>query len=211
MQESLEIISAVNSFYSQSFNQLITITLGFLAFAGVLMPILLAWFQKRLFKIEQKEIESIIAERMNDVEERLNDRINNNILTKASEQNLLLEQLDSKLEKNVAHALAGVLHVQGLMLLNNNNYWFAFSSFTRAAIENIKANNEGKLRTVLRLILHSCLPNMGKQNYVDGEYEDSFNELIKTLSNFNTNSAYSDEIRYLSKGYEKLISTINQP
>ena len=46
VQDSLKILESVNAFYSQSFGQLINITVAVLAFAGIVLPILITLYQK---------------------------------------------------------------------------------------------------------------------------------------------------------------------
>lgn len=58
MEDSLKILEAVNSFYSQSFGQLMNITVAVLAFSGIVLPILITLYQKRLFKLEHLAIEN---------------------------------------------------------------------------------------------------------------------------------------------------------
>ena len=55
--DSLSVVESVNSFYSNAFSQLMTLTIAILAIIGVLMPLILQHIQSRSFRIEQKSLE----------------------------------------------------------------------------------------------------------------------------------------------------------
>ncbi|WP_029933355.1 hypothetical protein [Thiomicrospira pelophila] len=210
MQESLEIISAVNNFYSQSFGQLITITLGFLAFIGVFLPILLTFYQKRLVNLEQTEIEAMLTKRLGQIESSLQEKLDRDL----AEKDILLTQKisnsEEKLQERVSHALSGVLFVQGSLQLSNKLYWLASYSFVRAAKESIKANEEGNLKKALRLIIVNCSPNMTEQNYTEAPYEEVLDGFLEMLSHFNHNNRYTDEINQLKVLFEKFYTISNK-
>jgi hypothetical protein len=60
--DTLQIIDKVNSFYSNSFSQLMTLTIAFLGFAGILLPIVLQLIQSRSFRLEERSLQGFISQ-----------------------------------------------------------------------------------------------------------------------------------------------------
>ena len=60
----IEIVDKVNSFYSGAFTQLITLTVAVLAFAGIILPILIQIIQSRTFRSEQESLKAHIDEQL---------------------------------------------------------------------------------------------------------------------------------------------------
>ncbi|MBN2605918.1 MAG: hypothetical protein JXR47_01140 [Thiotrichales bacterium] len=202
MQDSLNVLTAVNQFYSQAFAQLITVTIAILAFAGVLMPILLSLYQKRIFRLEHKEIENKIESRFLQLAAELKEEINEKFREKDKESKKEILALENKMDKEIAATLAGILHVQGNQLLRVPNATaFGVESMIRAALESIKALKEELLRKQINIVL-DVLPTLNRVHFDDFEQiHSSFNDLIRELENFNENSRYSVDIRRLQQEF----------
>ncbi|WP_417439756.1 hypothetical protein [Idiomarina abyssalis] len=198
MQDTLKILESVNQFYSQSFNQLVVITVAVLAFAGVVMPVLISLYQKRLFRLEHEEIQSHLKGELDSELAKAVDAVRKEYEKKEAQYLLEIESLDEKLEKEIAGSIGGNLHVQGNMNLKDGQYLGAFSSFTRAAINHLKADKEANLRRALRLVSNNCLPKLNKTRLERDEgIIESYEELLEQLSESNVNDRYKDEIRLL--------------
>ena len=62
MMDTLQLLDKVHSFYSDSFTQLITLTISILVIIGVIMPFVIQSIQVRSFKNEKKSLESLLKE-----------------------------------------------------------------------------------------------------------------------------------------------------
>ena len=85
MEPTLKILETVNQFYTQSFNQLILIIGAIFAFVGVFLPILISLYQKRLFRLEQKEVEASIGNTLKDELKLIEKKIKKEYEEKESE------------------------------------------------------------------------------------------------------------------------------
>ena len=61
MSETLQILEKLNTFYSGAFTQLITYTVGILAFIGIVIPFAIATFQNKQLKKDQTSLSNQIA------------------------------------------------------------------------------------------------------------------------------------------------------
>ena len=198
MQETLKILESVNQFYSQSFNQLVMITVAVLAFAGVVMPIIISLYQKRLFRLEHEEIKTALK---NELAKDLNKAID----TLRTEHEKLsatyedrIKELNERTKKKIAQAIGGISHVQANVNLDNKEYLWAFTSLVSAAKNHIKADEEANLRRTLRLIYEKCLPELNKAQLEKDERNiESFYKLISTLEDYNVNNRYEDDLQLL--------------
>ncbi|WP_328185153.1 hypothetical protein [Marinobacter sp. OP 3.4] len=198
MQDTLKILETVNQFYSQSFNQLVIITVAVLTFAGVIMPILISLYQKRLFRLEHQEIKEKIKEELNEDMQDAVTRIREEYEEKEKEHHDKIKYIENKLEKEVSGALGASLHLQASMNIRDGSYLAAFYSLTRAATNHIKSEKEVNLRRALKLINNKCLPELDRNTLEHDEYIiESFEDLVKSLAEFNSNQRYDDDIRFL--------------
>ncbi|QUM86325.1 hypothetical protein [Moritella sp. 28] len=209
MQDSLKILESVNQFYTQSFNQLVMITVAVLAFAGVMMPVLTSLYQQRLFKLEhddiKKQINAELQEELKLEMKKLEDRYEK----KEIEHQKKIEELHSKIDLEIAGALAGSLHIQGNISLRNNNHFNAFHDFTRAGTGYIKANKEVNLRRVIHIIVKLCLPHLtGAQITSDDEHAEEYRVFITALESINQNSRYQDDLKRIKLEYRRAVERI---
>lgn len=199
MKTELEVLNAVNTFYSQSFSQLITITVAVLAFVGVVMPILFSMYQKRLFKIEHKEIEHklriTIESEFEEKMAQLNKQRLEELQAQKDEFNVLKNNLDRKFNK-----LEGaLLHVQAV---NSNGTVSAYRDFMDSAISYIYGHENLNLRRVMNQIIEDCLPKISVSDFEYAtELEGMHNKLLSDLKNYNTDEHYDDLILNLEREF----------
>lgn len=211
MDKSLEILKSVNDFYSQSFNQLVVITVAILAFAGVLMPIMISWYQKRIFKLDQNEIETKLRK---NIKETLTEELNQlEIRLKITEEKLeeKLKAHEKDLTCKVDRAIGGVLLVQANILASEKDYINAYQSYISACESFISANDNLNLKISVKNVYENCLPNLKKDNF---DSDDSLSKnceiLITRLAKHDSQSHYNEELKQLRLALKKAKSTPNQ-
>lgn len=204
MQDTLIILEAVNQFYSQSFNQLVAIFIAVLAFAGVVMPILISLYQKRLFKLEHEEIKLSLQNKLTQDLSSALENIRTEYESKESEYEKKIIALDEKLEKEIAGAFGGSLHIQGNMSIKEGHYLAAFISLTKASTNHIKADKETNLKRALKIISGKCLPELNKKSLeADEATIENFEDLLLKLEEYNINGRYLDDIKKLKHGFKQ--------
>ena len=111
VQDSLKILESVNAFYSQSFGQLINITVAVLAFAGIVLPILITLYQKRLFKLEHQAIQNSLATEMESRLEEGIKEIKAEYEQKEAEFEDKISKMKESLKKDLDATKGGICHV----------------------------------------------------------------------------------------------------
>ncbi len=79
MNETLTILGKVNSFYSGAWSQLIIYTSALFALIGIIIPILVQFYQKRVLKLEKESLEQIIKEETNDIKKNINTLVSDEV------------------------------------------------------------------------------------------------------------------------------------
>jgi len=206
MEDTLKILETVNQFYTSSFNQLVILTVAVLSFAGIVVPILITLYQKRLFKLENIEIKELLKKELKlELKEAILE-IKSQYEEKDEKYQEKIDELDIKLEKEISGAIGGNMHIQGNMQIKNKAYLNALNSFCKASIQHIKADKETNLRRALSLIENKCLPNLSKKTLeADENNIECFEDLLNQLEDYDTNDRYTDNIRMLKIRYKQAI------
>lgn len=212
MLDPLLILEKVNQFYTQSFNQLVIITVAVLAFAGVIMPLLTTLYQKRLFKLEHDDIKKQVKKELMDEFNLQVENIKKSYEEKDLSYQAKIEELDSKIEKKVAGATAGNMHIQANISLRNKHYFNAFHHLVRAGSGHIKSEKEVNVRRVINLLINKCLPKLTKSKLTsDEEVTEKYEEFIVELEGINQNDRYKDDIKAIRLQYKKAAERTTVP
>jgi hypothetical protein len=198
MQDSLKILETVNNFYSQSFSQLINITVAVLAFSGIILPILITIYQKRLFKLEHETIESSLRKEMTDELERVKQEIKSEYEQKEKDFEMQITEMKNELHIEVDKAKGGISHVAGSNELERNNWLGAFDNFISASSRYIKAKDNLNLRRVTNIMYENCLPNFNANTIEhNNEIFNNFEEVIEKLTEYNSDGVFTDQLSAL--------------
>ncbi|MGB0893860.1 MAG: hypothetical protein ACPGUD_05580 [Parashewanella sp.] len=208
MDASLKILESVNNLYSQSFSQLINITIAVLAFSSVVLPIVVTLYQKRLFKVEHQKIKGELwLEMQQELKEQLTI-IKNEIKHEYSEKEQKLEQeikrLKTELKRDMDSLNGGVLMVQGSNQLKNGAYVSAVHSLFSAINSFINSNDNLNLQRAIKITIEDCLPQLTSNILEDHtDITDIVKQTLSSLKKFNNNRAYTDHLRSLERGFKK--------
>lgn len=202
MQDTLKILESVNAFYSQSFNQLIVITVAVLTFAGVVLPVLISLYQKRLFRLEQEEIRHSLKLEMENQIQKITSKM-------LDEYKSSVSDLDKKYEKKLSYAIGCSLHLQGKVNVIETDYINALYSFSSAGERFIVAEHEANLIRAISS-LQICFNNLDRSRLQDDDaHVQAYQSFIKKLEGFNINQRYLDDIHSLKKQFKA--ASLRQP
>lgn len=202
MEDSLKILEAVNSFYSQSFGQLMNITVAVLAFSGIVLPILITLYQKRLFKLEHLAIENKLLYEMEEKIKKATDVIKSEYEKKEMDFDNKISKMKMLFENELESIKGGVLHVQGNNELKQSDELTAFESFVSASFCYVKSEDNLNLRRVLDLINNSCLRKFNVDSFEEhGDTFKSFDELLEAVRDYDKKGVFSDLIRETNQAY----------
>ncbi|WP_462172221.1 hypothetical protein [Pseudoalteromonas xiamenensis] len=199
---ALEILEKVNSFYSASFSQLLTITLGLVAFIGVFVPVLTTYYQNRNIKIEKENLEEFINNKLESIKLEVTKEIRDELLNDLSE-------FEDKQKSQIEKVIAGVFYVQANAQLNKGFYKNAADSLFSAIVSSIKGKDELNLLRAFKLLIDRAIPNITQKEEPDFvALEERIESIEKELAPLNANGRYSDTIRDLIKAKNVLIKKL---
>ncbi len=200
MNETLEILEKIDTFYSNSFGTLVTLTFSILAFAGILIPILIAYIQNRQVKHETllliKKIEDESLQQAKENENKINALLEKE--RKKIESQLL--KLEDDLNKKLSNSEAGLFHIQAQHHRDKEFYALATVDYCTAAEGYIDGNDELNLGRVLYALKSECIEKLTATDFkTSDKLLDSINELVEKLSSQNTNGRHYDTISEIKR------------
>lgn len=202
MNETLEILERVNTFYAEAWSQLLLFTIAAISIVGVIVPVLIHIIQSRSIKSEKQAMENLIEMRIGGIREEIFKRMQNEINTE-------IQAYRDQLEKGIAKAEGGLFHLQGNTFIERGEIVVSTYSMAYAATKYLDAEDECNLRRVLNVITDTCLPKLDISSLTD-EYMNNreiLDELIKSLAEKNENGRYSDDIRSIKKGLKTALQS----
>jgi hypothetical protein len=205
--DAIQILEKVNSFYSNSFNQLIIITIAILGFGGVILPIIMQFYQSRIYKAEQKSIQSFIASELaKGLEELKKEYTNLFEIEKNKIQDQLKENksaIEEYINKEIANANAGVYFVQGTTTVSTKRFSSAIRCYADAAELFLKGGDERNALLALDNMM-KCMPELNKENYEeDLAINKSISTLLERMESKDTTGRYTDYMIKIRTEFEK--------
>jgi len=195
---ALEILEKVNSFYSSSFSQLLTVTLGLVAFVGIFVPVLTTYYQNRNIKIEKDNLEAYIDNKIESVKLELLSEVRNELLSNLSD-------FEEKQKSEIEKVLAGVFHVQANHQISKGSYKNATNSILQSIDCCIAGKDELNLQRGLKLLINNCLPNITLEEEPNlGILEERISTLKIDMQPLNENGRYTDILNEIEKTHKSL-------
>jgi len=153
---SLEILTKIDQFYTNSFDRLLTYISWGAAVVVVIVPILYALYQKRLAKLESREIEENLKKKIEDIEKKFDEKLEYEI----KEISLKFDEKESKrtakIENNKHEFEKKILKLEGEIssLKADISKDIQYSIFwnCHAAIEFLESENHASLSIQLSLL-----------------------------------------------------------
>lgn len=159
MQENYELLNQVNEFYNSAWEKLIII--GSIAFAivGIIIPLIIQWYQKKQLKVSEEKLENKFKNEIESLKESIKEDI----------KDILKEEIkdfEKKIDKIDNASNAKLLHLQGQKSMASKNYDAALWNFLKSARLYSKSDEYGNLQAMLEMI-ESLLDKITKENLDD--------------------------------------------
>ncbi|WP_336803257.1 hypothetical protein [Erwinia aphidicola] len=211
-KDTLDILDKVNSFYTSSFSSLQNILLSMIALVGVILPVLISFYQTRRLKLEREGLER-----------RLIDEFNSNILVLENrikdEQKESIELIDSKFKKTLdelkkenegtfdvirSEYKALVFHTIA-SIYAKDNYWSGFLKYAlRAACLYAISKSEANLQRIVTLIKNRLNS--------DVEFKDDlisnaqlYDEFVRIVNEHDNDGVYAEDIDEIVRRWNHIL------
>jgi len=183
--ETINLIQQVNEFYDSAWNKLILTGGIALSIIGVLVPIIIQWWQKKYLTLEKENIK-------NEIEKKMDEKYIELINTKFSE-------MDELNNKNIFKLKGISFHLQGNSSLAENDLTGALDDYYYAADLYCKGEDHQNLITVLNNII-KIIEDVSKESFEEliETREINLNEFfnnIKKIDNKNTIKPYIQDLK----------------
>lgn len=151
--KSVDLIDKVDNFYNNAWNKLILFGSVLFAVVGILVPLFIQFYQKRVLKLGENELK-------------------NKLKTEITKE--LLETIKKEFEENQkqikilnASANAKILFSQAKFSLEKNSYSGALGELVSASYFCMECNDYKTLQNILDYILNNCLPSLSIEEIDD--------------------------------------------
>lgn len=196
MIDELVILTKLNDLYSGALNQIITYTIGLMAFVGILVPSLISYLQNKQFRRDHEsiklEILAELKERNEVLEKELAERVD-------KEFNLIKVNMLREITEKSAQVSGRVNHNQATMCQKDGFYNHATRAAIWAANDYLIGKHEGNLVKILSH-LPSLLSQLDKSILEEeSDIETMLNAMLEQLEKFNENGRYSNEVENIQK------------
>lgn len=154
--DPIEIISHVTSFYETAWSHLLWFIGVTGAIVGIMVPIGIQIYQRRLFRVEEAKIRRELGDQIRaDLEQQMKTKF-------ADESKRIdekLTELTESMKQAVANSDGRAFFLQGRMLLDKKQPAGAARSFTTAALSYLRGNDQSNLQKALTQ-LETCLKSV---------------------------------------------------
>jgi hypothetical protein len=207
MNETLQILEKLNSFYSGAFTQLITYTIGVLAFVGIIIPGAISFLQSRQFKRDQKAHLEVIATEIDAAKVALLKELGEKIAETSTAFDARFSSLQKEIEAEVMRieylSLARTFHLQSIADDDTFKHGYGLDSAFSAANYYALGNDEANLMRAI-VCISSALSKSTKESLECVELvEDAMKEVIGRLQKLNSTGRYKDVISEMRRDFTR--------
>ena len=212
MTDTFVILERINALYAASFSQLITYTVGVVAFVGLLVPLMVTLFQRRQAAEDKAHFQRQINEELGVAKQELVKLVEH--ARQAIESQISIDLAKSALEAKATllrqenYSRAGLAHVQGTLFSTINHHAIALIHFARSVPFSVSAQEEENMRSALRMI-NTCaskiiIPDIpvGDRTPMAAQIRDA----LTAVASINERNRWGKEIADLQRIEEQLLA-----
>lgn len=197
--DGLELVEKIDSLYNSAWNKLVIV--GSIAFGiiGIVMPILLQWYQRKILSANEDKLKAIILNEAKNIKNNLKVEVQELIEKK-------LEQYEDKIEIINASSRAKTFHLQANSSVQLNRYKDAYSDYINAGFNYHESDDFLNLRRVLKNIHVVCIPKLCTQDIEDIKisHDNDIEELLTTLEEEKEYGYFTDLINEIKFSLSKI-------
>lgn len=198
--ETLDIISKIDSFYNSAWEKLIIVgTLSF-AVVGVIVPLIIQWYQKKTLKVNEDILKNEIRTQIKEIKDEIIGMIDAKLAEKISE-------FEEKITKINAATTAKTFHLQGN---SQKDSLEALSDYVYAAKYYLICQDYANLQIVLSIISDVSLVNRSLEEVKDliVSHNCDLDEVLTEIVDNDQNDVFTQVIRKIKLQLTKIPKTI---
>jgi len=157
VNETLEILEKVNNYYDSAWNKLIITGSVIIAVVGVVVPLLIQWWQKKNIQLSEEALDVKMKDKFSALQVKLKDEIR-------AEYQSEITRLGLEVKKYKAEAKANAMFLQAASNFDLRKYKIALGDFSTACNLFITATEWLGVQDCL-INIHACLENITKKDY----------------------------------------------
>jgi len=160
LSQEVDLIQKIDSLYNNAWNKLVIVGSVAFAIVGIIVPLVIQWYQRRTLKLSEELMKKEIAENAEEKKEEIINVISEEIEAK-------FQSYEKQLKMANASSNAKIFFAQGKFNLEKNYFPVALNEFITASYSCIECEDYQTLQKLLQAILHDCLPNLSIEEIND--------------------------------------------
>jgi hypothetical protein len=182
---AIEWLDKIDGMYSRSLTSMLTYLSLVLVIVGVIVPLLIAFYQQKKSQIDAKELKGQVDDLIKSARTELNLYLDKAIKDEIQTVEMKVVDIKKDLKKSIDLALGGVFFLQGDIYRSRGDLVVAIENFLTSAESSLPSENDANVQVSLTQIA-DCLSRMNKTMMDDN------NDLIKKLKSFLVNLKKND-------------------
>ena len=177
----LDVVSSVNRFYSGAFDHLFALVLALIALFGVILPILIQIYQRRVMKVSESELKAEMVKLFEEKKVELISIIEEKIASEKESITAALDKNTATIKKRLATAEGYSFHMLGNSSIEKGAFFAAGQHLCRAAELYCSSDNGADLQTVINILSETVLPKLNKKDLERNGFQSRLEDLFKQL------------------------------
>ena len=206
--DSTTVFEQMHSFYSESFTNLMYLTIAILTIIGIVMPLIIQWIQTRNFKIERETLEGIIQNNVDNIKEEMIELVNKKFTEEKVSLKMLFEEKSKKINDELkqldCNSKGNAFFLQASIDTGDESFGKAALNYFVSANYFLKSGDSQNAQNAISNALEFCLSKLNNDKDNDiSEIETEIDRTLKLLGDNNSNSVNSNLIKDIKKALKE--------
>lgn len=189
------ILNNINNLYSSAVTQLITYTIGMMAFVGVILPVVISLLQSRQLKADQANLTQKMETAIENAKVALSEQIKLELQAEMASYERRITEIRDALTKNIQRAEdrvnAKTHHLQANSFLEKNLFMDALEDCAYAAEGYASSGDERNMQAILDNVAGRILPRLNRSHFDDStNAEEKLQTILKAIEPLDQNDRY---------------------
>ncbi len=203
-KELIDLVTSINSFYGQAWNQLLVVLSIGVALLAIVIPVIFQVIQSRTLKNYESELKNSVDKHGAALKEMIEAhfRKSNENLERKVQESVAASQ--TAIRSEIASAKGGLFYVQGNMMSAQGRLGQALNSYFDAVLQLIQSTDETNTQRSLTAFSETLekIQTTKAPELIDLPHK--IKKLMTTVDSKNENGRYQDYLMSIRRNYEGL-------